>query len=113
NAHKKRELDAFEEELLKKLKAGKTEQAKGKEYTKEDLRLELKLAKQRVFSAGEQQKHADLLEAANRTGDPEEQEALDAREKELMAKLKAEYASGAVDAMERFEALSLELVREK
>ncbi|PYV07082.1 MAG: hypothetical protein DMG10_00140 [Acidobacteria bacterium] len=111
NGPEKRELEAFEEELLKKLKAGKTEQAKGKEYTKEDLRLELKLAKQRIFSAGEQQKHADLLEAANRTGDPEEQEALDAREKELMAKLKAEYASGAVDPMGRFEALTREDVR--
>lgn len=111
NGPEKKELDAFEQELLKKLKAGKARQAEGKEYTKADLRLELKLPKQRIFTAAEQEKHADLLEAATRTGDPEEQAALDAYEAELMVRLKAEYAKGVIDPAERFEALGIEDVR--
>ena len=49
NGPEKKAVDAFETEMLSKLSAGKIEQAKGKEYTKADLRLELKLKKQRLF----------------------------------------------------------------
>jgi len=46
----KKELDAFGAELLKKLIAARTEQARNKDYGKSDLRLELKLPKQRIFT---------------------------------------------------------------
>ncbi|HYO84492.1 MAG TPA: DUF1549 and DUF1553 domain-containing protein, partial [Bryobacteraceae bacterium] len=111
NGPEKQQLEVFEQELLKKLRGGKAEQARGKDCTKTDLRLELKLAKQRIFSVAEQQKHADLLEDANRTGDTDEQAPLDALEKELLVRLKAEYAKGTVDPLVRFEALTVEDVR--
>ena len=50
---------------------------KAKPYTKADLRLEMKLAKQRIFTEAERDRHAELLEAANRTQDPEEKTALE------------------------------------
>lgn len=111
NGPEKKELDEFEAQLLKKLIAGKTGLAKGKEYEKADLRLELKLPKQRIFTEAEQDKHADLLEAATRTGDAEEKQDLDAYEKELLVKLKAAYAKADIDPAERFQALTLEDVR--
>ena len=107
----KKAVDAFETEMLSRLRAGKIERAKGKEYTKADLRLELKLKKLRLFSEAEQSKHADLLEDATRTGDAEEQAALDAFEKPALEKLKAAYTSGQVDPDLRFDALTAADVR--
>ncbi len=63
----KRELDTFEAHLLKKLVAAKAERAKGKPFEIADLRLELKLKQERLFTEQEQQQHADLLAAAQRT----------------------------------------------
>jgi hypothetical protein len=57
------------------------------------LRLELKLKQQRFFTEQEQQQHADLLAAAQRTADPPEKKALDAYEQTLK-KLVAGYAFG-------------------
>ena len=96
---------------LKKLVAAKVEAAKGKAFEIADLRLELKLKQQRLFTAQEQQQHADLLAAAERTGDPPEKKALDAYEQTLLKKLVASYASGSVDAAGRFEALDVSDVR--
>ena len=107
----KKAVEAFETEMLGKLRAGKIERAKGKEYTKADLRLELKLKKQRLFSESEKALHAELLEDATRTGDAEEQAALDAFEKPALEKLKAAYAAGQVDPNARFEALTATDVR--
>jgi hypothetical protein len=111
NGPDKRDLDAFEKQLLQKLIAGKAAQAQGKEYTTADLRLELRLEPQRIFSAAEQARHAPLLEDATRTGDAEEKAALDAYETELMAKLVKAYSSGSVDPSKRFEALKTEDVK--
>ena len=47
----------------------------------------MKLPKQRIFTDLEKDKHADLLEAADRTGDSEEQQALEAYEKVLLPRL--------------------------
>ena len=103
----KKEFDAFQAELLKKLIAVRAERSKStREYTKADLRLELKLPKQRIFTETEQDRHADLKRAAERTGDPEEQQALDECEAQLLAKLKTAYASGKIDPLVRFEALT-------
>jgi len=107
----KRELDAFEAQLLKKLVAAKAERAKGKAFEIADLRLELKLKRQRLFTEQEQQQHADLLAAAQRTGDPPEKKALDGYEQMLLKKLVAGYASGSVDPGSRFEVLTVEDVR--
>ena len=107
----KRELDAFEEQLLKKLVAAKVEAAKGKPFEIADLRLELKLKQQRLFTEQEQQQHADLLASAERTGDPPEKKALDAYEQTLLKKLVASYASGSIDPAGRFEALGVADVR--
>ncbi|MGH9662447.1 MAG: DUF1549 domain-containing protein, partial [Bryobacteraceae bacterium] len=63
----RRELDELEAQLLKKLVAGRIERAKGKELAKSDLRLELRLKQQRIFTEAEKDSHADLLAAANRT----------------------------------------------
>jgi len=107
----KKELDNFEARLLSKLIAGRTERAKGREYDKTDLHLELRLPKQRIFSDAERDKEADLLEAATRTGDAEEKKVLDAYDKQLLVKLKAAYMKGDLDPAGRFKALSLEDVR--
>jgi mono/diheme cytochrome c family protein len=111
NGPDQRELDAFEKELLQKLIAAKSRQAEGKEYTTADLRLELKLEPQRIFTAAEQEKHAGLFEHATRTGDAEEKAALDAYETELMAKLRTAYGSPSADPAKRFEALTLANVK--
>jgi hypothetical protein len=105
------ELDQFEAELLKKLSSVKVERAAGKPYGKADLRLELKLNESRIFTAAEKSKHADLLEASTRTGDPEEQNALDAYERELLPRLIEAYGSGKFDPAVRFQALTVTDVR--
>jgi hypothetical protein len=107
NGPDKKELDEFEKQLLKKLIEGKARQAQGKPYTTADLRLELKLEPQRIFTEAEQAKHAELLEDATRTGDAEEKAPLDAYENELMGKLEKAYSSGSVDPAKRFEALKI------
>jgi Protein of unknown function (DUF1553)/Protein of unknown function (DUF1549)/Planctomycete cytochrome C len=107
----KRELDAFEAQLLKKLVAAKAERARGKAFAVADLRLELKLKPQRLFTEQEQEQHADRLAAAQRTADPPEKQALDAFEQTLLKKLVAGYASGSVDPAGRFDALSVDDVR--
>jgi hypothetical protein len=107
----KREFDGFEAQLLKKLVATKAERAKSKAVEIADLRLELKLKQQRLFTEQEQQQHADLLAASQRTADPPEKKALDAYEQMLLKKLVAGYASGSVDPVSRFEALTVEDVR--
>ena len=97
NGPEKKELDEFEKQLLTKLIEGKARQAQGKPYTTADLRLEIKLQPQRIFTEAEQAKHAALLEDATRTGDAEEKAPLDAYETELMAKMEKAYSSGSVD----------------
>jgi hypothetical protein len=106
----KKELDAFEAELLKKLIAGKTERSKeAKEYTAADLRLELRLKQQRIFTEAEQDRHKELKEAADRTGDSEEAQALEAYEKQLLEKLRTAYTK--IDPAARFQALAVSDVR--
>lgn len=107
----KKEFDKFVAELLTKLRAGKAARTKDKEYTKSDLRLEMKLKEQRIFTEAERTRYSDLLEAATRTGDPEEQAELDAAEKPLLERLKEAYASGKVDPSVRFESLTAEDVQ--
>ncbi|MBL8216589.1 MAG: DUF1553 domain-containing protein [Bryobacterales bacterium] len=108
----KKELDAMEQVLLKKLVAARKERAaSGKEYTKADLRLEMKRKPLRIFSEAEREQHAQLLEDADRTGDAEEQDKLNAFEKGLLEKLNIAYTKGGVDPGLRFEALGKEDVR--
>lgn len=107
----KKELDSFESELLKKLIAGKTAQAQGKPLTPADLRLEVKLPKSRVFTAAEKDRYLELLEDATRTGDAEEQKALEAVEKPMLERLRAEYAKPGADPDARFQSLTVEDVR--
>jgi hypothetical protein len=111
NGPEKRELDEFEAQLLRKLIAANAARAHGQPYTKRDLRLELKLQKQRIFTEAELDRHRDLLQAAYRTQDPEEKAALDAFEEPLLKRLQAEYSSGRVDPAVRFEAMAVEDVR--
>lgn len=107
----KKELDALEADLLKKLIARKKELAKDRKLKDEDLRLELRRNEQTIFTRAEQEMHADLFEAADRTRDPEEKEALEAYEKVLFEKLKAGYAQGKGDPDGRFDALTVQDVR--
>jgi hypothetical protein len=105
----KRELEAFEKELLVKLVAARKARAgEAKEFGKGDLRLEVKLnvAERGLFSAAEVSRYLQLLEDADRTGDAEEQKALDDVEGPMLARLRAAYAKG-LDASKRFEALGL------
>ena len=106
NGPEKKDLDALDAQLLTKLIAGRIAQAKP-EYGTSDLHLELNLPKQRIFTGAEKEKHADLMEAATRTGDPDEKTAHDAYEKELLGKLKAAYTQGGVDPAVRFQALTV------
>ena len=107
----KKELDKLEQLLLVKLKAAKAEQAKGEELTNKDLRLEIGREGQAVFSKAEQRRHAQLREDADRTRDPEENDALEAYEAELLTKLKDAYVNGLADPLARFEALDVDAVR--
>jgi hypothetical protein len=109
----KKELDAFEKVLLKKLIAGKAEKAKGKPFTKADLRLEMRLEKQRIFTEAEKELYTDLLEDALRTNDKEEQESLEKVEKPFLEKLIAAYTTGGVDRAGRFESLGPKEVRDE
>jgi len=105
----KGELEAFEKELLVKLVAGRKARAReAKEFGKADLRLEVKLkpAERGVFTAQEVAGYLSLLEDADRTGDAEEQKALDEVEGPMLARLRAAYAKG-LDASKRFEVLGL------
>ncbi|MCC6367252.1 MAG: PSD1 domain-containing protein [Bryobacterales bacterium] len=83
----KTELDRFTAAMQKKLIAAK-KAAANKALTKDDLRLEMRRGEDSQFSREERDKHADLLEAANRTLDPEEKKALDDYEAELLPRLK-------------------------
>jgi mono/diheme cytochrome c family protein len=111
NGPEKKELDELEAVLLKKLAAARAEQAKTRGLTKSDLRLEIRRKGQTIFTAAEQEKHADLLEAANRTLDPEEKEALDTFETTLLQKLTEAYAKPGADPSARFQALAAADVR--
>ena len=107
----KNELDKLEQQLLVKLKAAKAHQAKDEELTNKDLRLEIGREGQTVFAKAEQRRHTQLREDADRTRDPEENDALEAYEAELLARLKDAYANGLADPMERFDALTVDSVR--
>jgi hypothetical protein len=105
----KQELDRLEAELLNKLIGVRKAQAQGRELTKNDLHLELRLKQQRIFTPAEKQRHADLKEAADRTQDPEERQALDAFEAALMKKLAEGYTRN--DPLARFDTLAAADVR--
>jgi len=107
----KKELEVFGNTLLVKLIEARKQRAVGKEIAKSDLRLELKLAEARIFTQEEKERHAELLEDANRTMDKEEQDPLDAYEAKLLEKLRAAYAGGKLDPARRFEALTAGDVR--
>ena len=110
NGPEKRALEELEQQLLKKLIAGRAERARGRELGKEDLRLELRLQPKRIFSVAEQERHADFLADAQRTQDPDENQALEAFEKQLLKKLAAAYARPDIDPLARFQALTAEQV---
>ena len=107
----KKALDQLEEQLLVKLKAAKAAKAKDAELTNKDLRLEIGREGQTIYTKAEQKKHARLLEDANRTRDPEENQTLEAYEAGLLARLKKSYAEGTSDPLARFEALTVAAVR--
>ena len=77
-----------------------------------DLRLELRRDGGSIFTRGQRERHAGLLENAERTGDLEEQEELRAFEKGLLEKLTRAYAESGADPMARFDTLTAQDVRE-
>ena len=107
----KKALDDFERSMLAKLIAARKAMAGEQELKPEDLRLEIRREPSKLFTEAERQRHADLLEDANRTQDPEERAALDGFEKQLLVKLKEAYASALVDPLTRFDQLKLEDAR--
>ncbi len=104
------ELDRFEAEMRKKLIAAR-KAAEPRELAKEDLRLEIRRGDASMFSSEERRRHADLLEDANRTQDPEERQLLDAFEAPLLDRLRQAYAANPAAALARFDALSVEDTR--
>ena len=104
-------LDRFEKELLPKLVAARKTAASGKLATKEDLRLEIRRGEASVFPRGVREKHTAMAEDANRTQDPEERKLLDEYERELLGRLREDYARVGVDSLARFNALGIEDVR--
>ncbi|MBI4908633.1 MAG: PSD1 domain-containing protein [Acidobacteria bacterium] len=104
------ELNRIEPDALKRLIATRKEQAQGKEITKDDLRLEMRRLDKSLFSQEDRLKHADLLEDANRTQDPEEKNALETYEADALSRLKRMYATAA-DPLARFDVLTVEDVR--
>jgi hypothetical protein len=107
----KQELTRLEESLLAVLKAARRREAAGKEISRDDLRLELRRADSPYFTAGERERHAELLEDANRTQDAEEKQLLDEYEAKLLSKLKDAYARPGADPLARFDALTTADVR--
>jgi len=106
----KKALDLQEQALLPKLAAYKKANA-GQELTSADLRLELRRNDHRIFVEPERRRHASLKEDADRTQDPEEKQALESFEAQLMPGLKAAYAQPGFDALGRFDVLTVEDVR--
>ena len=106
----KKALDAQEKELLPKLVAYRKAHAE-KELAVADLRLEIRRADRRIFTEAERRLHAGRKEDADRTQDPEEKQALEAYEAQLMPRLRAAYARPEFDALGRFEVLTVEDAR--
>ncbi len=107
----KKELDALEKGFLERLKLAKTESAKTKTLAVEDLRLELRRKNQTVFTPGEIERHAGLLEDADRTQDLEFKKQLEANELELLAKLAAGIANGSTDNIARYNEFTVKDVQ--
>jgi hypothetical protein len=107
----KKELDAYEKELLKKLIEERKIKSRGKPYTKVDLRMEMNLKPRRIFTDEEVRQYSALLEDANRTGDAEEQAKLETLENPMLEKLRAAYAKPDADPEKRFETLGIPQVR--
>lgn len=106
----KKALDAYEQSLLPKLIASRKASAP-KELSSADLRLEIRRTDRRIFNENDRRRHADLKEDADRTQDPEEKQALEAFEAQLMPRLKAAYSQPSFDAPGRFDVLTVEDVR--
>jgi len=108
----KQALEELEKALLPKLIAARKQRAAAaREFTKPDLRMELRLTKQRIFTEAEKDHYLEVRAAADRTGDPEEQAPLDALEDSMLLRLKDAYRSNAVDPALRFDALDKDDVR--
>ena len=101
-------LETLEKALLPKLIRVRTERA-GNDFGKPELRLELRLEKQRIFSEADKDHYLEVKAAADRTGDPDEQRQLDAVEDKLLARLREAYKT--VDPAGRFQALEKDDVR--
>ncbi len=101
----KLELDRFEAEALKQFIAGRKKLAAAPDYklTREDLRLDMRLGEKSLFTKQERDLHAELLEDANRTQDPEEREPLEKLESALMQRLE--------NRPERFDTLRIDDLR--
>ncbi len=107
----KRELEDLEEALRQRLIEVRKREAEGRGLTEKDLRLELRRDDSLLFSGSERRLHRRLLDAAGRTNDPEEQEALKAYEARLLVRLKRAHELGEGDLDRRFEALTVNDVR--
>jgi len=107
----KKELDALEKSLLEELIQKKTEAAKSHSLQAEDLRLELRRKNQKLFSQSEIDRHAELLDDAERTQDLEFKKALDESEKELLKKLNSAIANGTTDNVARYRELTVKDVQ--
>ena len=107
----KRAVDELLGALLKKLVAARKAGAKGGPPTSADLKLELRREDSTIFTAPQREKHAELVEAAKRTGDPEEQQALEQFEATLLKELEAAYGRPGADPLARFDALTVADVR--
>jgi mono/diheme cytochrome c family protein len=104
-------LDDYEKALLAKLISLKIAEAAKRDLDAQDLRLELHKTEQKIFTPDEQSRHAELSADFNRTGDPEQKDALDAYEKILLPKLRDGYARKLCDPLDRFRQLTVEDVR--
>jgi hypothetical protein len=107
----RKNLDEYEKELLGKFTALKMKEADGHSLDVQDLRLELRKKEQKIFTAAEQERHAELLAEFDRNGDPDQKQALDAFEKVLLKKLREGYAKKLADPQARFRELTVEDVR--
>ncbi|MBI1790151.1 MAG: DUF1549 domain-containing protein, partial [Acidobacteria bacterium] len=98
-----RELAEMEKALLPRLVEKRAAEARNRELTTEDLRLELRWKGQTTYTPPEVERHRELREAADRTQDLEEKRALDAFEKDLLKRLRP--------SDDRYQALGIEDLR--
>ena len=103
----RRELDAFQKELLDKLISMKIAEGSSEELTVKDLELEFARTGKTVFSSDDIAAHARMKERALQTQEQTDHAVLARYEAQLLKKLAAAYANQVTNPLDRFRQLTV------